>query len=111
MRISRFLLLSVAFAVGTAAVGWWAVPAVAVLWTVLTKNERSHPMFVGLAALLAWCALLAVAATRGPVMVLAEVVGGIVSIGAAGALCITLVYPALVAALAAVVARGVLIRN
>ena len=108
MRLSRFVLLGGVFAAGTASVGWWAVPVVAALWSALTRNERSHPLLVGFAAMFAWGALLAIAATRGPVMELAKVVGGILSIGTLGALCLTLIYPALVAAAAAAFVRAVL---
>lgn len=108
MRLSRFLLLMVAFAAGTAAVGWWAVPVIAALWAALTRNERSHPLLVGFAAMCAWGELLAITAMRGPVMELAKVVGGVMSIGTLGALCITLIYPALVAAAAAALVRVLL---
>jgi len=110
MRISRFLLLMVAFAAGTAAVGWWAVPVIAIVWAILTRNERSHPLLVGFAAMWAWGELLAIAAMRGPVMELATVIGGVMSIGAAGAICLTILYPGLVAAAAAGLTRGVIAR-
>jgi len=101
----------VAFAAGTTAVGWWAVPVIAIVWAVLTRNERSHPLLVGFAAMWAWTELPAIAAMRGPVMELASVVGGVMSIGAAGAICVTLLYPGLVAAAAAGLTRGLMARG
>ena len=45
----QILLLSVAFALATVIMGWWAVPALAVLWGLLTPNEK-HPALVAAAA-------------------------------------------------------------
>lgn len=50
-------LLGALMAVGTWIVGWWAVPAVAAGWGILIGTTR--PWLAGLAAVMAWGALLA----------------------------------------------------
>jgi hypothetical protein len=104
MRTSRFLLLTAAMAAATAGLGWWSVVLVSALWTIVTRHERAHPISVALSASLAWALLLGVMALRGPIATVAQVLGGILTVGAIGVFALTLLLPALLAGATAVVA-------
>jgi hypothetical protein len=87
--LARLAFLAAAFALGTWAFGWWAVPVLAAAWAVARSferpptravvrgsGERSHvrgleadvmrtaPVEAALAALVAWAALLAAGSER-----------------------------------------------
>jgi hypothetical protein len=61
----RLILLALAFALGTAALGWWAVPAVGALWGLINAAGRRVAFHAGVAAALAWAALVLVPAVLG----------------------------------------------
>jgi hypothetical protein len=61
----RLILLGLAFAAGTYAVGWWAVPAIGALWGLMNPAGRRVALRSGGAAALAWAALLLVPAAVG----------------------------------------------
>lgn len=110
MLFSRVVLLAAVFALATFAVGWWSVPLVAVLYTVIAARGtelagRSSAVVAGIAAMLGWAALLAIAAARGPVPTLAAELGGILRLPASGIYAVTIAYPGLLAISAAIVAR------
>ena len=101
-RIMWLLGIAVVMAAGTALGGWWAVPLLGAL-----AGLRRRPLEVGLAAVLAWGGLLLWQASRGPVGVLAERVGGILSMPGPGLFVITAVFAGLVAWSAAVLAHAI----
>jgi hypothetical protein len=59
----RVGILAVAFAIGTGAFGWWAVPAIAALWGLIAGRHSARASAI--AAPLAWGVLIATAALRG----------------------------------------------
>jgi hypothetical protein len=67
-------LLSLLFAGGTWAGGWWTLPLVAAVWSLL---RRRGPWRAGLAAALAWGGLLALTIPTGPLRILATKLGEI----------------------------------
>jgi hypothetical protein len=103
MHPMRYLILTAMMAAGTVTVGWWAIPVVAALWCVLTRNARQHHAAVALSAALSWGVLLGVMAIRGPIDRVAEVLGGIIPVGAIGIFAVTLLFPALLAGAASMV--------
>ncbi len=54
----RLALLTVAFGLGTYAFGWWAVPAIAVVWGLINPGAPRVAARAAVAALLAWVLLL-----------------------------------------------------
>ena len=99
----RIVLLATAFALGTWILGWWAVPLLGAVWGVMRRGRsRFASAFAG--AALAWLALLAFDAARGPMGRMTSVMGGIFSVPAAALLLITVLYAALLAGCAAQVA-------
>jgi hypothetical protein len=110
MLFSRTVLLAAVFALATFAVGWWSLPLVAVLYTVIAAGgtglaDRSSAVVAGMAAMVGWAALLAIASARGPVPTLAAELAGILRLPTAGIYAVTIAYPGLLAISAAIVAR------
>ena len=93
------VLLAAAFALGTWILGWWAVPLLGAIWGML---RRGRPRFASAfaAAALAWAALLAFDAARGPMGRLTTVMGGIFWMPGPVLLLVTLLFAALLAACA-----------
>ncbi len=54
----RLGLLTVAFALGIYAFGWWAVPVIAAAWGLMNRGSRGAAARAATAALLAWLLLL-----------------------------------------------------
>jgi hypothetical protein len=106
MRTLRLALLAAAMAVATVAFGWWGIPVVGAAWGVVARRQRGPALSAALAAMLAWGALLIVAAARGPVGTLAHELGSVFALKAIGVYAITLALPGLLAVTAAVVARS-----
>ena len=110
----RLAFLASAFALATWALGWWAVPVLAAAWgTARARDVRARatpwsrgPAEAMLAASVAWGALLALAATRGPVGELAGRLAELMRIPAPALVLLTLLLPAVLAWSAAAVARG-----
>ena len=102
-RILALLVLAAAYAAGTLAVGWLALPILGLVWGWLNRLTPGAALTSGVAAGLAWSALLAWTAMSGPLALLASKVGQI--IGAPGGLLLaaTLLFGGLLAWSATVV--------
>jgi len=107
MRTLRFILIVAAFAAATAALGWWGVPLVGAAFGVIAARERGSAALAGLAAMVAWTALLLVDAARGPLGHLASVLAGVLTIRPIGVYGVTIAFAGLLALTSALVARGV----
>ena len=92
----RLVLLALAFAVATIALGWWAVPLVAVAWALVRRGESASGS-AALAAAVGWAGLLAWIAIRGPLADLGRQLGGIFGVPGAVLPIVTLLYAALLA--------------
>lgn len=101
----RVLLLAASFGLGTWVLGWWAIPLFAAAAGVLARHAPGQAMAAGVAAAIAWSALLAWSAVRGSVWSFASQVGGAVGVSGAVLIALTLVFPALLAWLAAFLAQ------
>ncbi|MFI5309902.1 MAG: hypothetical protein ACHQQ3_01605 [Gemmatimonadales bacterium] len=102
----RMVLLAGAFAAATIAFGWWGVAIVAACWGVIASARRASALESGLAALLAWGALLGADAARGPIESLAAIMGSVLQVRPVGVYAVTLGFPALLALTSAIVARS-----
>ena len=102
-----FLALVAAFFLAT-WLGWWAVPAVALLWGGLRPAVRLPAFTAAVAAGGAWGAWLVVDRTAGAgsVGILAERLGGVMNLPAAALFALTVIFPALLAWSAAALAGG-----
>ena len=101
-----FLSLVLAFALATWTFGWLAVPVVAIGFGALASRTRTPLESLG-ASLLAWLALLAVQAARGPVDRVAHTLGGIVGVPAWVIPMVTLLFAAALAWSGAVLGREI----
>ncbi|MFI5244180.1 MAG: hypothetical protein ACHQQR_03065 [Gemmatimonadales bacterium] len=106
MHLARFVLLAAAYALATFAVGWWAVPLVAVAYAAITTAQRGSAVLSGFAAMVGWGALLAITASQGPVGTLATELGGVLQLKPVAVYAVTFAFPGLLAVSAAVVGRA-----
>jgi len=93
----RILLLAMAFALATAAFGWWTVPLLAAIWGLMARGVRGAAFSAATAALIAWGALLAWGAMHGPVAELAVKLGAVMQMPPAALVVATLLFPTLLA--------------
>ena len=99
----RLSLLTLAFALGTSALGWWAVPIIGAAWG-LPWGVAGRARTAALAAGIAWALLLAWDSLGGRLGALFTVAGGIFPVPGALLALIALLYAALLAGCAAYVA-------
>lgn len=102
-RLMAVIGLAVVMAAATGAAGWWMVPVLGALWGV-----RRSPLDADVAAGLGWGGVLAWQASRGSVGVLAEQVGGVLSLPAAALPVLTVAFAGLLAWSAAMVTAALL---
>ena len=98
--------LVLAMAVGTALAGWWAVPVVAAVWLGLSPTTGSPVRRAMIGAALGWALLLGWTALQGPIGPLARRVGGLIWLPGWGLVLVTLLFPAALGGLVAVVIRA-----
>ncbi len=101
------IMLSIAFALATAVLGWGVIPALAAIWG-FTAREEEHPAMVAAAgAGLGWLLLLVWVATQGPMGEVARRAGGVMSVPGAVMVILTLLYPMVVAWAAAALTNAI----
>lgn len=66
-------------AIATVLGGWWTLPVMAALWSLLIGGR---PLQIGLAGAGAWAALLVIRGVQGPVLAVSDRVAGV--LGAPG---------------------------
>jgi hypothetical protein len=112
MRVTlRIALLAVAFALATAAFGWWTVPLLGGVWGAVASPGTRPALTAGAAACLGWGLLLAWAAAQGPALVLAQRVGGVMGLPGWLFAVLTVAFAALLGGTAAAVVFDLLRRH
>lgn len=101
----RIALLALAFALATRVAGWWSVPIVAAAWGAMARGRAAAAREAALATAAGWALLLAWQATRGPLGALAARLAGVLGVPAPALVLVTLLWGALLAWSAGVVAR------
>lgn len=101
----RVALLALSLTIGTWVVGWWAVPLLAAIAGAMAPHVRHQGMAAGLAAAVAWAALLAWSSTQGSVWGFSRIAGGAMGMSGAVLILVTLLFPLALAWLATVVAQ------
>ncbi|MEP7175043.1 MAG: hypothetical protein ABI860_00745 [Gemmatimonadales bacterium] len=94
-------MLAALVAAGTALAGWWIVPLIVALWVLVLPRHRSELSSCVLGAALGWAILLGWAGFEGPVALAARQTAGVFDLPAWVLLVATLLFPALLAGLAA----------
>ena len=103
-RIIRYVLLAEGFAVATFGIGWWTVPIIAAAWSLFSRDTH-RARYVALAAAGGWTTLLVLDAVRGPINVMADQLGAVMSLPPFVLYFVTLLFPALMAWAAATLVR------
>ena len=101
------VMLSAAFALGTMAVGWWAVPVIGGAWGFAAAPDKKPARVAAASALIGWTVLYAFTATQGPALAVAAAVGTIMQLGTAGFFALLLLFPVALAASAAGVTSAI----
>lgn len=104
-----FVLLTFVFALGTAVLGWWCLPLIALAWGALAPRPWVSWKLVGVAAGCSWMALLIWTATQGPIGQVARKVGAIMGFPGPLLFLFTVLFAVMLAASAAVL--GELLRR
>lgn len=99
--VVRVVILALAFALATLAVGWWAVPIIGGLWGLIAVKDTWPVATAAAAAGLSWAALLTWAAVGGPVLDVGNKVGATIGLPGWGMFAITLMFPMILAGSAA----------
>lgn len=104
MTYLRTAAVALATIIGTVLLGWWSVAAVGIVSGLASRPGRAAVLQAGGGAALGWAAILAGSAVNGPIWVVAQRVGPVFRLPALGFLGVTIVFPALLAGSAALVA-------
>lgn len=101
------VVLAVIMALATWVCGWWGVAVVALVVGAIYRMQGGRAWWAALAASEGWAALLILDALVGPFGRVASTLGGVMRIPAGALLVVTLLFPALLAWSAAMVAAEV----
>ncbi len=104
-------ILSVAFALATVVLGWWAVPVLAGVWGVVARVDERPAVVAALGAGLGWILLLVWTAAQGPAGELAQRAAGVMGIPSALLFLITVLFPMMIAWGAAVLGETITYRR
>ena len=104
-RVIRGILLAEAFAVATFGLGWWTVPLIAALYSLISSSG-TRARTAAVCALAGWATLLALDTVKGPVPAMASRLGGVMGVPSIVLLVLTLVFPAALAWSAAALMRS-----
>ena len=91
-------------AVATSLAGWWLIPVLAALWVRVLPRTDSAASTCGIGAATGWAVLLLVDAAQGPADTVARRVGGVFLLPAWAFVGLTVLFGALLAATAAILA-------
>ena len=91
-RLLQVVMLGVAFAITTVALGWLAVPALGLLWGLVARSEHRPAHAAAWGAVLGWAGLLVWNAAVGEVGELARRAGGVFGLPSFGFLVLTPAY-------------------
>lgn len=105
-HLGLLAVLAAVMAVATWWIGWWSVPIVGAAWGIARRGEGLPAATAGVAASLAWTALLGIQALAGPIGELSRRLGGVMNVPGWTPLVATVVFPAVLAAAAAALAGG-----
>ena len=104
MTYLRIAVVAAVTVAATILLGWWSVAAVGIVSGLVSPPGRATVLETGGGAAIGWAAILAASAVSGPIWVVAQRVGPVFGVPASGFLAIALVFPALLAGSAALVA-------
>jgi hypothetical protein len=101
LRVGAFAICT---AVATSLAGWWLIPVLAALWVQVFPRTALPATTCGLGAASGWAVLLLVGAAQGPANTVARRVGAVFLMPGWAFVGLTLLFGALLASTAAIVA-------
>ncbi len=91
--LMRVALLAAAFALGTVAVGWVAVPVIAMIWGAWGGGSDERPAVTPAAgAAIAWIVLMLVTEADGSVAAVAAAVGRVIGVHGSVIVAVTIFF-------------------
>ncbi len=105
--VRAWLAQSLLCTAATVLLGWWAVPIVAAGWSMLVPRV-GNVLAATLAGAAAWTALLLVGSRSGRIGSVADLLGAIVGTSGVAMLVLTVLYGALLAGSAALLAHALI---
>jgi hypothetical protein len=106
IALIAFLALAALLVLATLAGGWWMVPVVSFLWT-LVAPRRGNVIYASFAGALAWGAILMAVSREGSVPSVDHIVGSVMRVPGNALMGLTLLYAALIAGAAALIAQSI----
>jgi hypothetical protein len=106
-QLLEFIAVALAMAAATWFIAWWTVPVLAAAWGVARRGDRWVPLLAGAAGMMGWLLLLFLPSSPAAVGRLAQVAGTAMGTGPGPLFVLTLMFPALLAASAASLARAI----
>ncbi|MBI2072378.1 MAG: hypothetical protein HYT81_04960 [Gemmatimonadetes bacterium] len=104
MTYLRVVGVAAVTVVATILLGWWSVVLVGITSGLISPPGRTTVLEAGGGAALGWAAILAASALGGPIWAVAQRVGPVFGVPGLAFVAITLVFSALLAGSAALVA-------
>jgi hypothetical protein len=106
IRLQRLVLIAVAIALATVALGWLGVVLASVVFAAIDRGRPSAPSETAIAAAIGWAGLLLLA-TGSSLPAAAHTLGGAMGLPGIALVITTIVFPALVAWSSAAIAQFV----
>lgn len=103
LAVLQTMVVAMAFAAATVAIGWIGLPCAAAGWGILARRQRRMAWHAAAAGTLAWGGLLGWDALHGPVGRLGQNLGEVLGLAPLLLSGATLLFPALVAGCSAIV--------
>lgn len=105
-QLLAIVVLALAMALGTAWIGWWAVPVFGAVWGV-TRYGAYPAATAAVAGALSWVALLTVTALGGPAGETSRMLGSAMALPGWVPLLLTVLFPAALSGVAAQLAHTI----
>jgi len=106
-QLLAVVVLALAMALGTAWIGWWAIPVFGAVWGV-TRYGAFPAATAAVAAALAWVVLLGITALQGPAGEVSRTVGNAMALPGWFPLLLTVLFPAALGGVAAGLAHAIM---
>mgnify|MGYP001600540828 FL=1 len=106
--VARVIIVAIVCAVATSWFGWMTLPVIGFIYALADRRAFARGTIAALGAVLGWLAILGADAARGAsIHMVASRMGQVMRLPATGFVLITLLFAALLAGTAAVIASAI----